>query len=152
MLRAGRPTVCFCHLAVDPVVVEERMALRTGHFMPPSLLPSQLATLEPLAADEPGITVAAEAAPEDVVAEVVRRLGLAVRGRRGSAGPALPVSLSALGDGPGRIAQLVERLPYKEDVRGSSPFAPTPPMAAGWARTHRAPTGSGTWSLRRRRR
>ena len=27
--------------------------------------------------------------------------------------------------GPGRIAQLVERLPYKEDVGGSSPSAPT---------------------------
>ena len=26
---------------------------------------------------------------------------------------------------PGRLAQLVERLPYKEDVGGSSPSTPT---------------------------
>ena len=80
----------FCHLTVDPVVVERRMALRTGHFMPPSLLPSQLATLEPLAPDEPGMTVSAASAPEDVVAEVVRRLGLRPAGAGGSAGPGGP--------------------------------------------------------------
>ena len=76
LLRDGRPTVCFCHLSVDPALLERRMAHRSGHFMPASLLPSQLATLEPLAPDEPGITVSAGAPPETVVAEVVRLLGL----------------------------------------------------------------------------
>ena len=77
-LRAGRPTLSFCHLTVDPAVLERRMALRTGHFMPASLLSSQLATLEPLAPDEPGITVSSDAPLDSIVAEVVRRLALPV--------------------------------------------------------------------------
>jgi len=89
-LRVGRPGLVFCHLAVDPAVVERRLAQRTGHFMPPSLLPSQLATLEPLAPDEPGVTVAADAATPDVVDEVVRRLGLRPAGGDGSAAPGTP--------------------------------------------------------------
>ena len=36
----------------------DRLAQRTGHYMPPSLLDSQLATLEPLAEDEPGDVIA----------------------------------------------------------------------------------------------
>ena len=52
-LRHGRPHVTFCHLTVDPAVLERRMTSRSGHFMPASLLPSQLATLEPLGPDQP---------------------------------------------------------------------------------------------------
>ncbi len=77
-LRDGRPSVTFCHLTVDPAVLERRMALRSGHFMPASLLSSQLETLEPLAPDEPGITVSSGAPVEVVVDEVVRRLDLRV--------------------------------------------------------------------------
>jgi gluconokinase len=75
-LRDGHPTLTFCHLTVDPAELARRTTDRVGHFMPASLLPSQLTTLEPLAADEPGITVSADAAAETVVAEVVRRLAL----------------------------------------------------------------------------
>jgi len=78
LLRHGRPSLTFCHLTVDPAVLERRMALRSGHFMPASLLPSQLTTLEPLAPDEPGIAVSAGAPVEAVVDEVVRRLDLRV--------------------------------------------------------------------------
>ena len=85
VLREGRPTVSFCHLRIDAALVERRMVLRTGHFMPASLLPSQLATLEPLAADEPGIEVSADALPEVVVDEVVRRLDLRPTDGGGSA-------------------------------------------------------------------
>ena len=90
VLREGRPSLCFCHLAVDPGEVKRRMEVRTGHFMPASLLPSQLATLEPLAPDEPGITVSSNATPEAVVAEVVRRLDLLHAGGGGSAPPGDP--------------------------------------------------------------
>ena len=41
-----RDDVRFVLLDVPREVLEERMARRRGHFMPPSLLPSQLATLE----------------------------------------------------------------------------------------------------------
>jgi gluconate kinase len=43
-----------------------RLADRTGHFMPVSLLDSQVATLEPLADDEFGVAVDGSA-PLDVV-------------------------------------------------------------------------------------
>ena len=48
---AGGP-VRFVHLAGSRAVIAERMALRTGHFMPLSLLDSQFAALEPPTADE----------------------------------------------------------------------------------------------------
>jgi carbohydrate kinase (thermoresistant glucokinase family) len=49
--------VFFILLNGDASVVATRLANRKGHYMPPSLLASQLATLEPLAADELGATV-----------------------------------------------------------------------------------------------
>lgn len=45
------------HLSGSPEVVEARLAARAGHFMPPALLRSQFATLEPLAPDEQGTTI-----------------------------------------------------------------------------------------------
>jgi len=49
--------------------IAARLADRKGHFMPPSLLASQFATLEPPAADEPGIVrVSIDPAVETVVA------------------------------------------------------------------------------------
>ncbi|MGZ4456488.1 MAG: gluconokinase [Nocardioides sp.] len=56
-LRAHEPRVRFLHLAGSPTVVAQRVAARTDHFMPPSLVASQLALLEPLAGDEDGLTV-----------------------------------------------------------------------------------------------
>jgi carbohydrate kinase (thermoresistant glucokinase family) len=39
------PLVVFLH--GDPALIADRLAGRSGHYMPPSLLPSQLAALEP---------------------------------------------------------------------------------------------------------
>lgn len=47
--------VWFLHLALDPMVAEQRVAERTGHFMPARLEKSQYAALEPLRPDEPGL-------------------------------------------------------------------------------------------------
>jgi len=58
-------------LDADPDTVRQRMASRTGHFMPASLLESQLATLEHLADDERGLIVNADQPPADVVASTV---------------------------------------------------------------------------------
>jgi gluconokinase len=44
--------------------------------MPASLLPSQLATLEPLGPDEPGVTVSAEGEPDEVLGGALQALGL----------------------------------------------------------------------------
>jgi gluconokinase len=73
-LREGRRSVRFVELAVDPDVLERRMAHRRGHYMPPSLLPSQLATLESLEPDEPGCVVSGELPPDRIVEEIADRL------------------------------------------------------------------------------
>ncbi|MDQ4489807.1 gluconokinase [Sinomonas sp. ASV486] len=44
--------VVFVHLDGSPELLQARMASRVGHFMPSTLLPSQLAALEPLSPDE----------------------------------------------------------------------------------------------------
>ncbi|WTM18047.1 gluconokinase [Isoptericola halotolerans] len=73
VLRAARGQVWFLHLDGAPELLAERMTGRSGHFMPTSLLPSQLATLEPLADDEDGLTVDVAAPPEQIVDDVVAR-------------------------------------------------------------------------------
>jgi gluconokinase len=59
VLRRGHPWVWFVHLDVPGDVLASRISGRSGHFMPASLVASQLSTLEPLAADEPGTTLPA---------------------------------------------------------------------------------------------
>ncbi|MFJ7287465.1 gluconokinase [Curtobacterium sp. AB451] len=74
VLRA--PGVVFVHVAGDGALIEDRMSKRSGHFMPTSLLQSQLATLEVPGDDEAHITVAADRTPDEESAEVIERLGL----------------------------------------------------------------------------
>jgi hypothetical protein len=47
---------------------------KIDHFMPLSLLDSQLATLEPLGPGESGLTVDAASEPDDLIAELAERL------------------------------------------------------------------------------
>ena len=56
-LRAHCPCVEFMHLDGSQELIAGRVAARTGHFMPPGLLASQFDILEPLGADERGVTV-----------------------------------------------------------------------------------------------
>lgn len=71
-IRAGvDATVSFVELDVTPELLSERMASRAGHFMPPALLASQLATLEPLADDELGAQVSIDTTPEAIVATIL---------------------------------------------------------------------------------
>jgi gluconokinase len=67
LLRQGRPGVRFCHVETGRSLIADRLTQRIGHYMPLSLLPSQLATHEPLAPDEPGVTVSAAATVDDVI-------------------------------------------------------------------------------------
>jgi gluconate kinase len=62
------PVVRFVFLDASRALLEARVANRPTHFMPASLLDSQLASLEPLAPDEPGITVAPDLRSVDLVA------------------------------------------------------------------------------------
>ncbi|WP_448630067.1 gluconokinase [Cellulomonas soli] len=67
VLRGALGDVLFLEVDVPAAVLRARMSARTEHFMPVSLLDSQLATLEPLAADEPGARVDGSASPAAVV-------------------------------------------------------------------------------------
>jgi gluconokinase len=57
VLRRAGQGVRMVHLAGPYELVAQRLAGRGEHFMAPELLASQYATLEPLAPDEPGITL-----------------------------------------------------------------------------------------------
>lgn len=56
-LRAGRPNIQLVNLDGDRDLLAARLEHRTGHFMPPALLDSQLATLEAPAPEERAIPV-----------------------------------------------------------------------------------------------
>jgi gluconokinase len=74
LLREGHPSVWFAHVHVDHDVLARRLAARQGHFMPPSLLDSQLATLQPLADDEPGEVVDGEGPLQETITELLADL------------------------------------------------------------------------------
>jgi gluconokinase len=70
LLREGHPSVRFVHLIAPADVLHRRLAQRLDHYMPLSLLGSQLATLEALQHDEPGIEVPSELLPDQAVDEI----------------------------------------------------------------------------------
>ena len=73
VLRAGDKDVCFVYLKGSREVLQERLQTRTGHFFDPSLLQSQLDTLEEPGDDE-AITVSIELTPEQIVEETLSKL------------------------------------------------------------------------------
>ncbi len=73
-LRFGHPSVWFAHLVASRGELEARLATRADHFMPSMLLQSQLDTLEPLAADEPGGTFDATPSPAAIAARIIETL------------------------------------------------------------------------------
>lgn len=83
VLRDGPPSVDFLHLDGPAEVIEGRMSGREGHFMPPSLLQSQLDTLEALDPDESGIVLDLRRPPEELIEQAVTWLGVP----RGSTSP-----------------------------------------------------------------
>ena len=76
LLREGRPHVRFCHVSAPQSLIQDRLDHRAGHYMPASLLPSQIATLEPLQPDEPGVVVSGDGSEAVVLASALRALGL----------------------------------------------------------------------------
>jgi gluconokinase len=72
VLARGRAGVRFVHLEGDEALIRARLERRRGHYMPPSLLASQIAALEP---PIDAITVDVAGPPEAIAAEIVRQLG-----------------------------------------------------------------------------
>ena len=73
VLRSAVPEVQFVFLRGSRSLIAERLAARRGHFMPPSLLESQLAALEEPAPDEHVWTYDIEPSAQGIVDDVVER-------------------------------------------------------------------------------
>ena len=69
--EAGR--VRFVFLSGERALIGERLRQRKGHFMPISLLDSQIATLEEPSSDEDVWLVDITKSPEDIVASLIAR-------------------------------------------------------------------------------
>lgn len=74
-LRRSAPAACFVYLHGERELLVQRHAMRKGHYMPVSLLDSQLATLEPPQPDEHAICLDIIQSPPCMVAAVQRMLG-----------------------------------------------------------------------------
>jgi gluconokinase len=74
--RLRGPGVVFVHLAGTREAIQARLDGRKNHFMPSSLLDSQLQTLEPLGPDERGLVVPLGGRPEDEAQRVLDQLHL----------------------------------------------------------------------------
>jgi gluconokinase len=74
--RLRGPGVVFVHLAGTREVIQARLDGRRNHFMPSSLLDSQLQTLEPLGPDERGVVIPLGGRPKDEVRRVLDQLHL----------------------------------------------------------------------------
>lgn len=73
-LRAAAPATRFLFLSGDPALIAARQAARAGHFMPPSLVASQFATLEAPGPEEGAIALDVAAPPETLVARAIAAL------------------------------------------------------------------------------
>jgi carbohydrate kinase (thermoresistant glucokinase family) len=67
IIRSHAPDVFFIELDAPADVIAARIDWRDGHFMPASLLESQLATLEHLGYDENGIRIDATWRDDEIV-------------------------------------------------------------------------------------
>jgi gluconokinase len=70
VLREGHPSVRFVHLVAAPDTLAARVEQRLGHYMPASLLGTQLGTLEALQADEPGVVASSERPLDQVIDDI----------------------------------------------------------------------------------
>ena len=74
LLRAAAPDLRLVFLHGPPALLRERLATRVGHYMPASLLQSQLDTLEPPAPDEHPIALDTARPLAELVAHAVQQL------------------------------------------------------------------------------
>lgn len=73
-IRSVAPDAVFVHLVGSRELLLDRLQNRKNHFMPPSLLESQLNTLEELGADEVGFSVDVGPSEAEVLAAALAKL------------------------------------------------------------------------------
>jgi gluconokinase len=76
ILVHGRNDVRIVFLNGTQELIAGRLAARKGHFMPPGLLTSQFATLQPPEANEHPVTVSIDAKVETIIDDIIRQLKL----------------------------------------------------------------------------
>jgi gluconokinase len=74
ILVHGRKDVRIIFLKGSQELIASRLAQRKGHFMPPGLLASQFATLEPPDQSENPLTVSIDAPVDKIVDNVIRQM------------------------------------------------------------------------------
>ncbi|MEZ5639738.1 MAG: gluconokinase [Burkholderiaceae bacterium] len=84
VLRRGAPDLQLIHLHGTPDLLARRTAERVGHYMPASLLDSQLAILEPPGPDERAMAFDIADSPETVVVRILARLQQATAAASGA--------------------------------------------------------------------
>jgi gluconokinase len=73
------PDLFFVFLDGSREVIHDRVVARNHEFMPPSLLDSQFASLEPLDVDERGMRIDITSVPDEIVSHIeaeLRRLNV----------------------------------------------------------------------------
>jgi gluconokinase len=75
VLIGDRTDVRLVYLKGNEELIARRIATRHEHFMPPSLLHSQFASLEEPGPDENPITISIEPRPGEIVAKILAALG-----------------------------------------------------------------------------
>jgi gluconokinase len=77
VLVHGRDDVRIVYLDGSHDLIASRLAVRKGHFMPPTLLESQFKTLQRPGPDENPVTVSIDAPVEEIVDDIMRQLAAA---------------------------------------------------------------------------
>ena len=113
-IRALAPGTVFLHLHGSKEVLGSRLEGRSGHFMPAALLDSQLATLEPLEADETGIVVDIAAPVSQVVTEALAGIA-AVAGSAAGTGTRAGDPSGAAGTQPRQFDVDLRAAPFNLD-------------------------------------
>ncbi len=93
--RLREKNVVFVHLSGSKEQIARRLTTRMDHYMPATLLDSQIATLEPPGPGENTIVINVGRTPAEEAAEVVRRLDLSPAGGSSALGHPRPGSSSA---------------------------------------------------------
>jgi len=92
--------VVFVYLSGSKELIGRRLSARLDHYMPPSLLDSQVEALEPPEPDERAVIIDAGRSPAEEAAEVVKILGLEPRPGSSTLGAPFPGRSSVRSDRP----------------------------------------------------
>ncbi|MCW5693465.1 MAG: gluconokinase [Pseudolabrys sp.] len=73
ILTGGHDDVGFVYLRGTKDLIASRLKARTNHFMPPGLLDSQFVALQEPGEDEPTLSIAIDAPPDEMADRIVRQ-------------------------------------------------------------------------------